>query len=259
MPKTWIGNFKGPKGDKGDVGATGPQGPQGEQGIQGNPGEKGEKGEKGDTGPRGPQGPAGPAGGMDENTTVTFNVPETYTAPASGDTIKTLFGKAAKGLSDLFSAIGVLASLKTVEKSTLVAAVNELADGKLDASKLVASTNITEPGFVMDGKMISEALAELYSNSGGNLSVTLLGQGGAANKEETVNLTESISGYPLLCIACNNFSMMVPTSLFKTNVLNRLTWIQYTATVTYVTDTMVKMLQSSNNANIAVKFYGVKW
>lgn len=95
--------------------------------------------------------------------TVAFEIPEEYETPASGNTIKVLFGKITKGLSDLFAAIGVLASLKTVEKSTLVAAINELAEGKFDVTKLVASTNITEPGFAMDGKTASEAITELYS------------------------------------------------------------------------------------------------
>ncbi len=144
MPRTWIGNFKGPKGDAGEQGLQGPQGPQGISGEKGDP------------------------GAVDENTPITFEVPEIYQTPESGNAIKVLFGKIAKGLSDLFAAVGVLASLKTVEKSTLVAAINELAEGKFDVAKIIASTNITEPGFVMDGKTASEALAELYSKS--NLS-----------------------------------------------------------------------------------------
>ena len=141
MPRTLIGNFKGPKGNTG------------EQGIQGPPGPQGPAGEKGDPGM------------VDENTPIIFEVPKEYEAPEPGDAIKALFGKIAKGLSDLFAAIGVLASLKTVDKSTLVAAVNELAEGKFDVAKLVASTTITEPGFAMDGQTASEAFAELYSKN----------------------------------------------------------------------------------------------
>lgn len=139
MPRTLIGNFKGPKGN------TGEQGPQGVPGPQGLPGEKGDP------------------GAVDENTPIIFEVPETYEIPVSGNAIKVLFGKITKGLSDLFAAVGVLASLKTVEKSTLVAAINELAEKKFDVEKIVASANITEQGFVMDGKTASEAIAELYS------------------------------------------------------------------------------------------------
>ena len=70
-----------------------------------------------------------------------------------------------RGVKPIKDAIGVLSALSTVDKSTLVAAVNELADGKFDAAKLVASTTITEPGFAMDGKTASEAIAELYSKN----------------------------------------------------------------------------------------------
>ncbi len=48
-------------------------------------------------------------------------------------------------------------------KNGIVPIKNALA-GKLDASKVVASRNITEPGYVMDGKTASEALAELNRN-----------------------------------------------------------------------------------------------
>ena len=70
-----------------------------------------------------------------------------------------------RGVKPIKDAIGVLSALSTVDKTTLVAAINELAEGKFDVAKLVASTNITEPGFAMDGKTASEAFAELYSNS----------------------------------------------------------------------------------------------
>ena len=68
-----------------------------------------------------------------------------------------------RGVKPIKDAIGVLSALSTVDKTTLVAAINELAEGKFDVAKLVASTNITEPGFAMDGKTASEAFAELYS------------------------------------------------------------------------------------------------
>ena len=70
-----------------------------------------------------------------------------------------------RGVKPIKDAIGVLSALSTVDKTTLVAAINELAEGKFDVAKLVASTNITEPGFAMDGKTASEAFAELYSNT----------------------------------------------------------------------------------------------
>ena len=86
----------------------------------------------------------------------------------------------------------------------------------------------------------------------------LLGQGGAANKEETVTLSDDINNYPLLCITCNHFMTVVPTVVFKSDRIARLTWSSYMASVTYVTDTTVKMLQNSSNSGIAVMLYGIK-
>lgn len=68
-----------------------------------------------------------------------------------------------KGVKPIKDAIGVLTALSTVDKETLVGAINELAEKKFDAEKVIASTNITEPGFAMDGKAASEAITELYS------------------------------------------------------------------------------------------------
>lgn len=75
-------------------------------------------------------------------TTLTYTTPSSYSAPQSGDTVQTLFGKITKGLSDVFTSLAQ----------------------KLDASKVIASTNITQTGFVMDGKTCSDAIAQLNSN-----------------------------------------------------------------------------------------------
>ncbi len=80
-----------------------------------------------------------------------------------------------RGVKPIKDAIGVLSALSTVDKTTLVAAINELAEGKFDVAKLVASTNITEPGFAMDGKTASEAFAELYSKNGYSFEETCIG------------------------------------------------------------------------------------
>ena len=45
--------------------------------------------------------------------------------------------------------------------------IKDAVAGKLDASKVVASTSISVPGFVMDGKTCSEALAGINSNLAG--------------------------------------------------------------------------------------------
>lgn len=72
-------------------------------------------------------------------TALAYSTPSNYSAPASGDTIQTLFGKITKGLSDIFASLAQ----------------------KLDVSKVIASTNITQAGFVMDGKTCADAIAQL--------------------------------------------------------------------------------------------------
>ena len=73
---------------------------------------------------------------------ITYTTPSSYTAPTSGSTIPTLFGRITKGLSDLFTNLAA----------------------KLDSSKIIASTNITQSGYVMDGKTCADALTQLNSN-----------------------------------------------------------------------------------------------
>lgn len=117
MARVLIGNFKGPKGDTG------------------------EKGPKGDTGP---QGPKGATGAVDASTKIAYTTPTTYSAPASGDTIATLFGKITKGLADLFTAVGK----------------------KLDTSKVVNNLTTTAEGYALDarqGKVLNDAVGELNS------------------------------------------------------------------------------------------------
>lgn len=76
---------------------------------------------------------------------ITYTTPSSYTAPTSGSTIPTLFGRITKGLSDLFTNLAA----------------------KLDSSKIIASTNITQSGYVMDGKTCADALTQLNSNLNG--------------------------------------------------------------------------------------------
>lgn len=73
---------------------------------------------------------------------INYTTPDSYTAPASGNNIPTLFGRITKGLSDLFTNLAA----------------------KLDSSKIIASTNITQAGYVMDGKTCADALTQLNSN-----------------------------------------------------------------------------------------------
>lgn len=81
--------------------------------------------------------------GDSKDNTVTFAIAETETDIVSGEKHSTLFGKIAKSISTFRSAIGVLASLSTVNKNNLVAAINELASGKISITDITqtAETN----------------------------------------------------------------------------------------------------------------------
>lgn len=118
-----LAGLKGPKGDtgpqglKGDKGETGGTGPQGERGLQGPKGDQGPQGKtglqgvQGATGPQGPQGPQGPAG---KNATTT----DVATTTKAG-----LMSAADKVA---VNGIGSRSGLTTTDKSTVVAAVNEV-------------------------------------------------------------------------------------------------------------------------------------
>lgn len=62
MPRTLLGNVKGPQGPQGETGPQGVQGPQGAQGEQGPQGVQGPEGPQGEPGPQGPQGEQGEPG-----------------------------------------------------------------------------------------------------------------------------------------------------------------------------------------------------
>lgn len=108
-----------------DLGSVvGPQGPQGPQGLQGPTGATGPQGPKGDKGERGEQGPQGIPGEMAE-------------APSIGSNGNWFIGEHDTGvLADVNRAL---------------------------SAKIVESTEISEPGFIMDGKTASEKFEELNS------------------------------------------------------------------------------------------------
>ena len=130
MSKILIGNFMGPQGPQGETGPQGAQGPTGPQGEQGPQGIQGETGAQGPQGPAGPQGPKGDPGEVDLDAIplmqFPFTLPDTYTEPTSGNTLKSIIGNLVRGVKNLFALVGVLGNLTTTDKSTLVAAINEL-------------------------------------------------------------------------------------------------------------------------------------
>ena len=142
-----LSALKGEKGDQGEQGIQGrrgeaftyddftaeqlaslkgEKGDQGEQGIQGHKGDKGDKGDKGEKGDQGIQGEKGDRGNMpsvylrlDEATgNLYYNSDGIVTSEEYVDT-----GSFADKTS-----IGSMDTLKTTNKSNLVAAINELYD-----------------------------------------------------------------------------------------------------------------------------------
>ena len=126
-----------------------------------------------------------------------------------------------RGVKPIKDAIGVLSALSTVDKTTLVAAINELAEGKFDVAKLVASTNITEPGFAMDGKTASEAFAELYSKTSSNIIIHYITSEGEDIEAHSIAnyyiATPNIDGYKAILGVYNSNSASSNIIPYKTS------------------------------------------
>lgn len=106
-----------------------------------------------------------------QNAVLEFNEALTRENIESTDTVETIFGKVKKYFTDLGSAafMNVVNNVTQSEagQAVLDAAVGKyLEEKKFDISKIIANRNITEPGFVMDGKTVADALTELNGNIG---------------------------------------------------------------------------------------------
>lgn len=115
-----------------------------------------------------------------QNAVLEFNEALTRENIESTDTVETIFGKVKKYFTDLGSAafMNVVNNVTQSEagQAVLDAAVGKyLEEKKFDISKIIANRNITEPGFVMDGKTVADALTELNGNMGnGNFKFLVL-------------------------------------------------------------------------------------
>ena len=107
----------------------------------------------------------GPKGDVEDGV-IDFSESDDRENIVSGDTVSTVFGKIKKWFSDL----GAAAFMNVVNgvtqsqagQAVLDAAVGKyLEEKKLDITKIIANRNITEPGFVMDGKTLVDWLNEL--------------------------------------------------------------------------------------------------
>lgn len=106
-----------------------------------------------------------------QNAVLEFNEALTRENIESTDTVETIFGKVKKYFTDLGSAafMNVVNNVTQSEagQAVLDAAVGKyLEEKKFDISKIIANRNITEPGFVMDGKTVADALTELNGKLG---------------------------------------------------------------------------------------------
>ena len=104
-----------------------------------------------------------------QNAVLEFKEALTRENIESTDTVETIFGKVKKYFTDLGSAafMNVVNNVTQSEagQAVLDAAVGKyLEEKKFDISKIIANRNITEPGFVMDGKTVADALTELNGN-----------------------------------------------------------------------------------------------
>ena len=134
-----------------------------------------------------------------QNAVLEFNEALTRENIESTDTVETIFGKVKKYFTDLGSA----AFMKVVNNVTqseagqavLDAAVGKyLEEKKFDISKIIANRNITEPGFVMDGKTVADALTELNGNIA---TQTRNGMMSAADKKKLDGISAGANAYSL--------------------------------------------------------------
>ena len=164
MSKILIGNFMGPQGPQGETGPQGTQGPTGPQGEQGPQGIQGETGAQGPQGPAGPQGPKGDPGEVDLDAIplmqFSFDLPDTYTEPVSGNPLRSIIGNIVRGVKNLFNLIGVLGSLTTTDKSSLVAAINEL-NSKMQGAFISQDPSIRITRYTWSGNAVGGQMVEL--------------------------------------------------------------------------------------------------
>lgn len=171
----------GPQGVKGEKGETGLKGDQGQQGVKG---EKGDKGDPGPQGVKGEKGDPGSLNGLmdavteytaasqyalpnsgdkvgewlgkaqkalsdardGETGTIEYAIPQSYTEPKPGITLKTFMGRVTKGLADLFAGLAL----------------------KINASKILSEEEwgaaISERGYLADAKDVKDSLTQLNTN-----------------------------------------------------------------------------------------------
>lgn len=142
----------------------------------------------GDTGPQGDVGPQGPPGkvSVDTDAVVTYDTPDTYTAPASGNTLDTWLGRVTRGLSNLFLSVSNLTS--------------GLAQ-KLNASQVLSEAEwntgtVSQRGYLADAKDILDEFAQLNTDIGNRIRCI----------RDTPLLTDVPAGYSEQSVSLSNIS-----------------------------------------------------
>ena len=92
--------------------------------------------------------------------TVAYTEEDAY--PASGQNLSTIIGRQVKKIKNACDAIGSMTNLKTVEKGSLVEAVNELVGGAENSSTAISNLN-TEKNSILE--KITELTSEKNSMS----------------------------------------------------------------------------------------------
>jgi len=105
-----------------------------------------------------------------------FTESSTETDAVSGDTYGVIIGKFVKSIktfrtniSNIVGNIGTIANLLTTDKSSLVNAVNELKNGKIEKANIVNNTVTTVSGTVLDGRM-GKILQDQITEQNNNLA-----------------------------------------------------------------------------------------
>lgn len=107
-----------------------------------------------------------------------FTESSTETDAVSGDTYGVIIGKFVKSIktfrtniSNIVGNIGTIANLLTTDKSSLVNAVNELKNGKIEKANIVNNTVTTVSGTVLDGRM-GKILQDQITEQNNNLTLS---------------------------------------------------------------------------------------